>query len=115
MGCRSGAASNPAEFAPTSQQQLQWPKWGQHHQYRGRTGEPCDGPYATELLAPHREWIEALAPGRRAAIWRRMLDVHADQVYSIGIVGAIPQPVVVNARLRNVPARGIYKWSPSST
>ena len=78
MGCRSGAASNPAEFAPTSQQQLQWPKWGQHHQNRGRTGEPCDGPYATELLAPHGEWIEALAPGRRAAIWRRMLDVHAD-------------------------------------
>ena len=53
-GLENGApapASSPAELAPTSQQQLQWPKWGQHHQNRGRTGEPCDGRYATELLA----------------------------------------------------------------
>ena len=110
-----GPASSPAELAPTSQQQLQWPKWGQHHQNRGRTGEACDGPYAAELLTLYGEWIEALAPGRRAAIWRRMLDIHADQVYSIGIVAAIPQPVVVNARLRNVPERGIYNWSRART
>ena len=109
-----GPASSPAELAPTSQQQLQWPKWGQHHQNRGRTGEACDGPYATELLALYGEWIGALAPGRRAAIWRRMLDIHADQVYSIGIVAAIPQPVVVNARLRNVPERGVYNWEPGA-
>ena len=109
-----GPASSPAELAPTSQQQLQWPKWGQHHQNRGRTGEPCDGPYATELLALYGEWIEALVPGRRVAIWRRMLDIHADQVYSIGIVAAIPQPVVVNARLRNVPERGVYNWEPGA-
>ena len=109
-----GPATSPAELAPTSQQQLQWPKWGQHFQNRGRTGEPCDGPFATELLALYEEWIEALAPGRRAAIWNRMLDIHADQVYSIGIVAAIPQPVVVNRRLRNVPERGVYNWEPGA-
>ena len=70
--------------------------------------------YATELLALYGEWIEALAPGRRAAIWGRMLDIHAEQVYSIGIVAAIPQPVVVNARLRNVPERGVYNWEPGA-
>ena len=58
-----GPATSPAELAPTSQQQLQWPKWGQHYQNRGRTGEPCDGPHASELLALYGEWIEALAPG----------------------------------------------------
>ena len=109
-----GSATSPAELAPTSQQQLQWPKWGQHFQNRGRTGEPCDGPYAAELLDLYAEWIEALAPERRAAIWGRMLDIHADQVYSIGIVAAIPQPVVVNARLRNVPERGVYNWEPGA-
>ena len=36
--------TSPAELAPTSQQQLQWPKWGQHYQNRGRTGEPSDLP-----------------------------------------------------------------------
>ena len=109
-----GPAASPAELAPTSQQQLQWPKWGQYFQNRGRTGEPCDDPFATELLGLYERWIGALAPGRRAAIWGRMLALHADQVYSIGIVAAIPQPVVVNARLRNVPERGVYNWEPGA-
>ena len=39
-----GPATSPAELAPTSQQQLQWPKWGQHFQNRGRTGEPVRWP-----------------------------------------------------------------------
>ena len=43
-----------------------------------------------------------------------MLDIHADQVYTIGVVAAIPQPVVVNARLRNVPERGVYNWEPGA-
>ena len=106
--------TSPAELAPTSQQQLQWPKWGQHYQNRGRTGEPSDLPAATELLGLYNEWIGALAPDRRAAIWDRILDIHADQVFTIGIVAAIPQPVVVNARLRNVPERGVYNWEPGA-
>ena len=109
-----GPDTPPAELAPTSQQQLQWPKWGQHHRNRGRTGEACDDPLAVELLGLYRGWIDALAPGRRRAIWDRMLDIHADQVYSLGIVAAIPQPVVVNARLRNVPDRGAYNWEPGA-
>ena len=106
--------TSPAELAPTSQQQLQWPKWGQHYQNRGRTGEPSDLPAATELLGLYNEWIGALASDRRAAIWDRMLGIHADQVLTIGIVAAIPQPVVVNARLRNVPERGVYNWEPGA-
>ena len=109
-----GPNTSPAELAPTSQQQLQWPKWGQHFQNRGRTGEACDGPFANELLRLYGEWIEALAPGRRTAIWNRMLDIHADRVYTIGVVAAIPQPAVVNARLRNFPERGVYNWEPGA-
>ena len=107
-----GPDTSPSELAPTSQQQLQWPKWGQHYQNRGRTGEPSDGPFAAELLQLYGEWIEALEPGKRFAIWRRMLDIHAEQVFTIGIVAAIPQPVAVHERLRNVPERGVYNWEP---
>ena len=110
-----GPGSSPAELAPTSQQQLQWPKWGQHYQNRGRNrGALRRAPLANELLELYAEWIEALAPGRRAAIWNRMLDIHADQVYTIGVAAAIPQPVVVNAHLRNVPERGVYNWEPGA-
>ena len=109
-----GPGTIPAELAPTSQQQLQWPKWGQYHQSRGRTGEPCDLPAASDLLRLYDQWIGALAPGRRAAIWRRMLDIHADRTFSIGIVAAIPQPAVIHAGLRNVPERGVYNWEPGA-
>lgn len=109
-----GPGTIPAELAPTSQQQLQWPKWGQYHQSRGRTGEPCDLPAASDLLRLYDQWIGALAPGRRAAIWSRMLDIHAERTFSIGIVAAIPQPAVVHARLRNVPERGVYNWEPGA-
>ncbi len=51
---------------------------------------------------------------KRAKIWRRMLDIHADQVFTIGVVAAVPQPVVVNKTLRNVPKKGIYNWSPGA-
>ena len=30
------AAMAPWEFAPTSQQQLEWPKWGQYYETKGR-------------------------------------------------------------------------------
>ena len=32
------AAMSPWEFAPTSQQQLEWPKWGQYHRDQGHGG-----------------------------------------------------------------------------
>ena len=44
--------------------------------------------------------------------WRRMLEIYADRVYSIGIVGGVIQPIVVNVRLRNVPKTGVWAWDP---
>ena len=49
-----------------------------------------------------------------AAIWRRMLEINADQVFSIGLVGGVPQPIVVNSNLRNVPEKGVFNWNPGS-
>jgi peptide/nickel transport system substrate-binding protein len=43
-----------------------------------------------------------------------MLAIRADQQFSIGTVQGVPQPVVVNERLRNVPAEGIYNWEPGA-
>ncbi len=35
----ASAAMSPWEFAPTSQQQLEWPKWGQYYETKGTAGE----------------------------------------------------------------------------
>lgn len=104
----------PDEFAPTDQLQLQWPKWGQFFQTRARAGErPSDG-YALELLKLNRAWAYARSNAERRDIWERMLEINADQIYSIGLVGAVPQPIVVNRKLRNVPEKGIFNWNPGA-
>jgi len=104
----------PDEFAPTDQLQLQWPKWGQHFQTRGRAGEAPADEYALELLKLNRAWAYARDRVARRDIWQRMLKINADQVYSIGLISAVPQPVVINSSLRNVPKKGIFNWNPGA-
>lgn len=108
------AETIPDEFAPTSQLQLQWPKWGQHFQTRGRAGSAPDDPAAQELLKLNKAWVYAPTTEARRAIWQRMLEINAEQVYTIGLVAGVPQPVVVNRDLRNVPEDGVYNWDPGA-
>ena len=77
-------------------------------------GKPPALPKAAELLALYRSWRDTPGSSQREQIWRRMLDIHTDQVFSIGVVAAVPQPVVVNNKLRNVPRAGIYNWDPGA-
>jgi len=104
----------PWEFAPTTQQQLEWPKWGQYRETKGQAGEPPDLPSASRLLELYETWLNAHAGGDHAQIWHEMLRIWADEVYSIGLIAGVLQPVVVNARLRNVPAEGVYNWDPGA-
>ena len=105
---------SPRDLAPTSQDQYQWPRWGQYYETGGASGEaPALAP-ARELAELSRGWLAAPDTGARRAIWQRMLEIRADNVFSIGIVSGVPQPVVVDARLRNVPEKGIYNWEPGA-
>ena len=104
---------SPHELAPTSQYQLQWPKWGQHFQTGGRIGAPPSLPVVRELLTLYREWRGAAFDHRRR-IWHRMLRIHADNALTIGVIAGVPQPVVVDNRLHNVPRKGIYNWNPGA-
>lgn len=108
------ADSSPAEFAPTTQQSLQWPKWGQHFETGGKAGETPDHQHAHELLKLYNEWRASASTEDRRRIWRRVLEINADQVFSIGLVAGVLQPVVVSNTLRNVPETGIYNWNPGA-
>ena len=105
---------SPAALAPTAQVQLQWPKWGQHYESSGRLGAAPDLPAARELLALNRRWLAATGRAERRAVWKRMLEIHADRVFTIGVVAGVRQPVVVGNALRNVPLEGIYNWDPGA-
>ena len=108
------AAMSPWEFAPTSQQQLEWPKWGQFYETKGTAGEPPDLPSAIRLKELYEEWLAAASQQEQTRIWHDMLQIWADEVFSIGTVAGVLQPIVVNAKLRNVPEQGIYNWDPGA-
>jgi peptide/nickel transport system substrate-binding protein len=104
----------PNELAPTSQQQLCWPKWGQYTETSGRAGEPIDDVTAAQLLNLYLSWTWTTGLAEKENIWHRMLQIRAENVFTIGTVRGVPQPVVVNDRLRNVPGEGIYNWEPGA-
>ena len=108
------ANSSPAEFAPTTQQLLQWPKWGQNFETEGKAGQPDDDPEAQELLELYKQWrVEPLFK-KKEKIWAKILAINTEQVYSIGLIARVLQPVVVSNKLKNVPLKAIYNWNPGA-
>ena len=107
-------AMSPQEFAPTEQTQLQWPRWGQFVETQGTSGEAVDIEAARELQRLNNDWRDALSDADRLRIWRRILEINADQVFTIGLIADVRQPVVISNRLRNVPAEGVYNWDPGA-
>jgi peptide/nickel transport system substrate-binding protein len=107
------ADMNPGEIAPITHIQLQWPQWGMHYETRGEKGSPPDLPAAAELMKLYKEWQASDTAEKRAAVWHRMLSVYTDNVFSIGIVNATLQPVVASAKLKNLPAKGLYSFDPT--
>lgn len=108
------ADMSPDALAPTSQQQLQWPKFGQYFETSGKTGEAPDMPKVVQLAKLRADWRAAGTPEERAAIWRTMLEIHANEQFTIGVISAVPQPVVVRETLKNVPEKAIYNWDPGA-
>ncbi|HUS52455.1 MAG TPA: ABC transporter substrate-binding protein [Thermohalobaculum sp.] len=108
------ADAPPFELAPVDQANYSWPRWGQYHQTKGSAGEVVDMPEAERLLRLYEQWALTSSAERKAAIWREMLDIHADQVFIIGTVSRAPIPVASVAKLRNVPTEGLYAWDPGA-
>ncbi|MEO1000186.1 MAG: ABC transporter substrate-binding protein, partial [Pseudomonadota bacterium] len=108
------ADHDPRALAPVDQTNFAWPEWGQHFQTKGQAGQPPETPEAARLLELYRAWEAAGSAEERATIWEEMIAIHADQVFAIGLVSAVPQPIVASRRLRNVPVEAIYTWDPGA-
>lgn len=104
----------PVELAPVDQNWLQYPAWGQHYQTDGAAGTVPDLEWAEELMRLYDEWRTTTETDARAEIVDRMLDIHAEQVTSIGTVQGVLQPVIVSNSLHNVPEEAIYSWDPGA-
>lgn len=105
---------SPLPLAPTSQHGYQWPKWGENYETRGKKGEAPDLPEAKELLDLSGAWKDAATVEERTRIWQRMLEIHAEQQFTIGVLRAVPVPIVSKRNMRNVPDKAIYNWEPGA-
>ena len=105
---------SPQEFAPSTQQQLMWPKWGQFIETGGMNGLDIDVPEAKKLADLLTAWRASNNTGDREKIWADILQLWSEQVFTIGTVANIPQPVIVATGFHNVPAKGIWSWEPGA-
>jgi len=105
---------SPQELAPTMQTQLQWSKWGQYVETYQSGGEAPDLPEAVTLARLNEQWRLSSSDEERERIWHRMLGIHSEQVFSIGVVNGVAQPIVVSDHLRNVPVEGLYNYDPGA-
>lgn len=108
------AAMNPGQLAPTADDQLQWPVWGLNYLSHGEMGQAPDLPAAVELSELLQRWRRSTEDTERAEIWEKMLSIYTDQVFSIGIVNASLQPILVANKIKNVPEAALYGFDPTS-
>ena len=106
--------TSPDELAPTSQLQLQWPKFGQWYETSHKVGDAPDIPEVQELANLYQQWRRSKDDAERSRIWQAMLAIHAEQQYTIGIVSGVPQPVIARDTLMNVPKDAFYNWDPGA-
>ena len=106
--------ASPKALAPVDQTNFSWPKWGQYYQTKGSSGEPPDTEEAKRLLQLFADWSHATDTSEKAAIWEEMLEIHAENIFAIGLISRAPQPIAVSANLRNFPETGVYSWEPGA-
>jgi peptide/nickel transport system substrate-binding protein len=102
------ANSIPEWVTPTTKYQYQWPQWGEYVATDGAAGEEPPLPEVKRLIELHDQWRAADSTEKREAIWHEILAIHADQVFTIGVLNGVKQPVVINQHLNNVPTEGVY-------
>jgi peptide/nickel transport system substrate-binding protein len=105
-------ATRPDFLAPVSQAQLQWPDWGLWTQTGGEQGTPPDPPAARRLLELLGEWRRAEDEAAQTSVWHEMLEIYADNLFTIGLVNSTKQPVANAPDLRNVPSEGVFAFEP---
>ncbi|MEM7563556.1 MAG: ABC transporter substrate-binding protein [Pseudomonadota bacterium] len=106
--------NSPSMLAPTSKYQYQWPQWGAYYETGGKSGEAPDIEAAQDLVRLNEIWRRSITSDQRREVWKKMLEINRNQMFTIGLVNQVPHPVVVNRHLRNVPETGFYGISPGA-
>lgn len=108
------ADMSPIDFAPTSKIQYEWSRWGDYFWTKGKSGVAPDLPAAQELIKQLANWRKATSKAERVAAWQRILQINAENVFTIGTVNGTKQPIVTAPNLKNVPETGLFNYFPGA-
>ena len=108
------AVMSPEEFVPSSKLQFQWPRWGHFVQSEGKFGEEPNLSSVKRLTTLMKKWAAATNYDTKLEVWHKILKIHSENVFIIGLINGTMQPVVISNRLRNIPDVGIYNWHPGA-
>lgn len=108
------ATMNPRDYTPTSRLQHQWPKWGHYGGNNGQKGEKPELESVNRLIELQIAWQKTADKVEQEKIWHEILQINADNVFTIGLINSNFRPVVVNSKLRNIPSKGMYYWNPGA-
>ena len=86
-----------------------WNDWSRYYLSDGKQGERPP-PKILQLQDWWREMIATTDGERVTELGKLILKSTADNLWTIGIIGLAPHPVVVSDRLKNVTPRGIWGW-----
>ncbi len=105
---------SPEELAPSNDSQTQWPQWGLYGMTGGKSGVAPDLPSVKQLMDLWAQWQQSRDDDERTRIWKQMLDIYTDEVFSIGTVNSTLQPIVVSKKIQNMPEEEVYSFRPGS-
>src|SRR6185503_6962966 len=106
------ADSNIEAPAPSMEAALQRSRWGMYVESKGKQGEKCDLREPCQLLDLVHDWAKSPDEAGRRAAWNKILQINMEEVFTIGTVNGILQPIVVSPKLHNVPKEGYWAWDP---
>ena len=104
----------PNEIAPVLSENYSWPLWGEYEETHGRRGEAVNLPAAKRLLELYHQWLATSDDEEETRVWKEMLTINVNNVFSIGTVTRELQPIVVSNRLHNVPEKALFAFEPTS-
>ena len=66
------------------------------------------------MLALYLKWQGSARAFDRAEVWRQMLALWGEQVFTIGTVNQTLQPVVARSDMKNMPTKALYGFAPTA-
>lgn len=96
---------SPTDFIPVTPGCAWAAQWGTWYATRGESGEePTEE--VKQQLALFDELLITPDEEQQKALWAQIMDIHAEQLYHMGICDRAPVPVPVSDLMRNVPDTG---------